>query len=193
MVCITCRNKILLLHQLFKDRTVFSWMICHFWFFFSYRDEREIKYTLCKLTGFIHWTGCIKQPFSKPILILLFLFLCWRKILDFMHGTSLNRSSLLFDYIFRVDFYNFKIKKRHRRVSWDSNHTPRRTTFAAAYDSINDPNRQRDAWILAFWQAWSMHLAWLVPCELLGGILLRGVTYKYNKVLYIFFIIIVGF
>jgi len=28
-----------------------------------------------------------------------------------MHGTSLNRSSLLFDYIFRVDFYNFKIKK----------------------------------------------------------------------------------
>jgi hypothetical protein len=46
---------------------------------------------------------------------------------------------------------------------------------------------------LAFWQAWSMHLAWLVPCELLGGILLRGVTYKYNKVFYIFFIIIVGF
>lgn len=33
----------------------------------------------------------------------------------------------------------------------------------------------------------AMILAWFVPCELLGGILLRGVTYKYNKVFFIFF------
>lgn len=35
----------------------------------------------------------------------------------------------------------------------------------------------------------AMILAWFVPCELLGGILLRGVTYKYNKVFFYIFLL----